>query len=147
MTIDPFVEQAKLTASDGAMLDFFGISVAIAGDTIVVGASGDDVGGNGDQGSAYVFVKPAAGWANAAETAKLTASDGAVADGFGHSVAVSDDTVVVGAPSDNIGTNANQGSAYVFVKPAAEVGEHGRRRRSSPPLTELTLTSSATWSP
>lgn len=114
LVVDPFVEQAKLTASDGAALDFFGWSVAISGDTVVVGAVLDDIGANADQGSAYVFVKPVGGWMNMTQTAKLTASDGAAGDGFGFSVAVSGDTAVVGASGDTIGANTDQGSAYVF---------------------------------
>jgi FG-GAP repeat len=55
LSIDPFIQQAKLTSSDGATQDRFGSSVAIAGNTIVVGALADDVGANVDQGSAYVF--------------------------------------------------------------------------------------------
>ncbi|HUP50783.1 MAG TPA: post-COAP-1 domain-containing protein [Thermoanaerobaculia bacterium] len=119
VTIDPFVQQAKLTASDGASGDTLGRSVAISGDTVIVGAIGADVGTNPNQGAVYVFVKPAAGWANATETAKLTASDGVHSDLFGSSVAVSGTTVVVGARADDVGTNVNQGSAYVFVKPAS----------------------------
>ncbi|GIW44926.1 MAG: hypothetical protein KatS3mg077_2208 [Candidatus Binatia bacterium] len=118
VTIDPFVEQAKLTASDGGAGDRFGFSVAISGDTVVVGSPLDNIGASSDQGSAYVFVKPAGGWAGAlTETAKLIASDGASDDRFGFSVAISGDTVVVGARLDNI-TTSDQGSAYVFVKPA-----------------------------
>ncbi len=114
LVVDPFVEQAKLTASDGAAVDGFGSSVAISGDTVVVGAVGADINANADQGSAYVFVKPVGGWATASTfNAKLTASDGAAGDAFGGSVAISGDTVVVGA----VGANANQGAAYVFVKP------------------------------
>jgi hypothetical protein len=115
LTIDPLVEQAKLTASDGMMYDRFGSSVAINGDTIVVGAYGV----NSYQGWAYVFVKPSGGWSGAlTQTAKLTASDGATSDFFGQSVAVSGDTAVVGALGDDIGANTDQGSAYVFVKPS-----------------------------
>jgi hypothetical protein len=110
-------ETAKLTASDGAGNDRFGQSVAASGDTAVVGAYFDDHAANANQGSAYVFVKPGGGWVSATETAKLTASDGAADDRLGQSVAVSGDTVVVGAYFDDVGTNANQGSAYVFVKP------------------------------
>jgi len=51
----PDTQQAKLTASDGAADDLFGYSVAVSGDTAVVGAWGDNVGSNADQGSAYVF--------------------------------------------------------------------------------------------
>ena len=109
-------ETAKLTASDGAGSDEFGRSVSVHGDTIVVGAHADDDDG-GNSGSAYVFVKPSAGWANATETAKLTASDGAAGDEFGRSVSVHGDTIVVGAHKDNDDGN-DSGSAYVFVKPS-----------------------------
>ncbi|XYH97831.1 hypothetical protein ACMHYB_60445 [Sorangium sp. So ce1128] len=112
-----WTEQAKLTASDGAASDLFGSSVAVSGDgsTAVVGASLDDVGGNPNQGSAYVFVRSGTTWT---EQAKLTASDGAAEDLFGSSVAVSGDgsTAVVGARLDDVGGNENQGSAYVFVR-------------------------------
>ena len=61
LTIDPFFEEAaKLTAGDGAVGDDLGCSVAVSGDTIVAGASGDDAGAGSAQGSAYVFVRPAA---------------------------------------------------------------------------------------
>ena len=60
---------AKLTASDGAPYNYLGSSVAISGDTIVVGAAGA-------YHAAYVFVKPAGGWTSGTQTAKLTASDG-----------------------------------------------------------------------
>src|SRR5207244_11596914 len=84
-------QTAKLTASDGAGGDALGLSVATSGDTVVAGAPFAKVGANGFQGAAYVFVKPTTGWANGTETAKLTASDGAVADQLGYSVAVSGD--------------------------------------------------------
>lgn len=107
-------ETAKLTASDGAANDYFG-TVAISGDTVVVGAQLDDIGGNASQGSAYLFAKPVGGWGgNLTEDAKLTAQDGAAIDLFGYSVAVTGRTVVVGAWGDDIGSNFDQGSAYVF---------------------------------
>ncbi|MGH3083070.1 MAG: FG-GAP repeat protein [Gaiellaceae bacterium] len=80
LTIDPFLEQAKLTASDGAADEELGRSISVSGDTVGVGAPFDDTGANTDHGSAYVFVKPQTGWASATETAKLTASDGAAGD-------------------------------------------------------------------
>lgn len=114
------VESAKLTASDGATGDFFGSSVAIAGDTVVVGGDGDDIGSKVDPGSAYIFVKPAGGWVGSiTESAKLTASDGAASDFFGRAVAIANDTVVVGAYGDDVGSKVDQGSAYIFVKPAS----------------------------
>ena len=62
-----WTEQAKLTASDGAADDQFGISVAIAGDTIVVGAYWDDDNGS-DSGSAYVFTRTGTTWTRASQT-------------------------------------------------------------------------------
>ena len=64
-----------------------------------------------------MFVRPSAGWANATETAKLTASDGAEVDHFGFSVSVDRDTVVVGAYGDT-DNGSGSGAAYVFVKPS-----------------------------
>src|SRR3954470_5950690 len=86
LKIDPFVQEAKLTASDGGAVDALGGSVAISGDTVVAGAIAAKVDENSQQGAAYVFVKPPTGWANATQTAKLTASDGAAFDGLGKSV-------------------------------------------------------------
>ncbi len=118
VVVDPFIQQAKLTASDGAAADQFGISVGISGDVVVVGAVTHDVGANANQGAAYVFVKPPGGWAGTmTETAKLLASDGAANDSFGASIAISLDIVAVGAPGATIGANLYQGAVYVFVKP------------------------------
>jgi hypothetical protein len=105
-------QQAKLTATDGAAFDDFGLSVAVDGDTAVVGAFNDDVGANANQGSAYVFTRTGSTWT---EQAKLTAADGAADDEFGARVAVSGDTALVGVPSDDVGGNQEQGSAYVFT--------------------------------
>jgi hypothetical protein len=66
--------------------DVFGNSVAMDGDTIVVGDVTANVGQNSEEGAAYVFVKPASGWHNMTQTAKLTASDGEESDGFGQGV-------------------------------------------------------------
>jgi uncharacterized repeat protein (TIGR01451 family) len=112
ITVDPWIQQAKLTSSDWTTGDYFGQSVAINGDTVVVGAYGDE----SNQGAAYVFVKPAGGWSNMVQTAKLTASDGQAGVDFGASVAISGNTVVVGAWFANASFN-NQGAAYVFERP------------------------------
>ena len=108
-------ETAKLTASDGEWYDFLGYSVGISDDIIVVGAQQDDDNGD-NSGSAYVFEKPTAGWANMTETAKLTSSDGAEGDHFGISVCISGNIIVVGAQQDD-DNGDNSGSAYVFEKP------------------------------
>lgn len=108
-----WIQQAQLTASDSALGDFFGTSVAIFGDTAIVGANGDDVGANNNQGSAYIFVRTGTTWT---QQAKLTASDGAGSDFFGYAVAISGDTAIVGAYGDDISANTDRGSAYIFVR-------------------------------
>jgi hypothetical protein len=108
-------QMAKLTSSDGA--GHLGRSVSFDGDTLVAGAPYTDIGNNQYQGAAYVFVKPAGGWKDMTETAKLTASDGEPGDDLGWSVSVSGDTIVAGAPDPNV-TNQYQGAIYVFAKPS-----------------------------
>ncbi|HXG63632.1 MAG TPA: hypothetical protein VNO70_00905 [Blastocatellia bacterium] len=109
LTVDPLIFiETKLTASDAASSDAFGFSVAISGDTVVVGAPFDET----IAGSAYVFVRSGSMWT---EQSKLTASDAAEGDAFGNSVAISGDTVVVGAVADDTAAGSDTGSAYVFV--------------------------------
>lgn len=101
--------ETKLTASDRLFQDSFGFSVAISGDRIVVGAPG--AWSNGVKtGAVYIYEPDGAG--GLSET-KLTASDGARFDQFGHSVAASGDRVVVGAYAD-ADNGSFSGSAYVF---------------------------------
>jgi uncharacterized repeat protein (TIGR01451 family) len=112
-------QEVKLTAGDGAAYDYFGSSVALSGDRAIVGAYGDDDQGN-TTGAAYVFSRDANGWQ---QRIKLTASDGAANDRFGHSVAASGYTTIIGANQDD----ANTGAAYVFGprrgQSASTVGE------------------------
>jgi hypothetical protein len=108
-----WTQQAQLTAADGATRDFFGHSVAISGDTVVVGAYGADVGANQDQGSAYVFTRGGNGWTQQQE---LSDSQGAADDRFGTSVAIDGDTVVVGATGHEVFTMGRVGTAYVFTR-------------------------------
>src|SRR5262252_249356 len=109
-------EVKKLTAPDGEADDSFGVSVAIYGDTAIVGADEDTIGSNLVQGSAYIFERNQGGANNWGEVKKLTASDGAQADIFGVSVAIYGDTAIVGARADTIGSNFQQGSAYIFER-------------------------------
>jgi hypothetical protein len=116
---DTIIQLAELTSSDGGANDGFGVSVAISGDTIVIGSGAHAVGQNAAQGAAYVFVKPAGGWADTSTfTAELTASDGVASDNFGTSVSISGDTIVVGACNLSGVCSNGPGKAYVFVKPA-----------------------------
>ena len=107
---------AKRWPSDGGIADLFGYSVAISDNTIAVGAFWDDIGLNTDQGSVYILERDQGGLNNWGISKKLTASDGAPFDDFGHAVDIRGDTVVIGANNDDIGTNNLQGSAYVFVR-------------------------------
>ncbi len=165
-----WVQTATLTASNGAFDDFFGFAVAVHGETMVIGAFGDDqntgsayvftessgvwsqvaeltasdslqfqssfgfaVAVSGDTivvttafgctdtvtSGAYVFVKPAGGWTNMTETAKLTEPNICNNDGFGFSAAISGNTIVVGAYDTTVGGNQGQGAVYVYVEPMA----------------------------
>jgi hypothetical protein len=105
--------EAKLTASDGAFGDWFGASVAIDGDTVVVGAQEDTLASIATAGSAYVFVRSGTTWT---QQQKLTADFPANGDNFGISVAVSGDTAIVGADERNFFPSTDQGSAFVFVR-------------------------------
>ncbi len=135
LTIDPLAQQAYLKASNTEAGDSFGHSVAVSGNTVVVGAfdeasTATGVNGNGSlggasgSGAAYVFVRNGTTWS---QQAYLKASNTGAGDSFGVSVAVSVDTVVVGATgeeSDATGVNGDQsdnsapdsGAAYVFVR-------------------------------
>src|SRR5712691_6750086 len=97
----------ELTADDAALLDEFGISVAIDGDTLVVGAWAINLATGG---AAYIFERNQNGVEGWGEVQKLTASDAAAHDQFGSSVGIDSDTVVVGA----VGKNSNTGAAYTF---------------------------------
>ena len=128
-------QQAYVKASNTGENDFFGYSVAVSGNTMVIGAYQEDsaaTGVNGtqnnnnaaDSGAAYIFVRTGTNWT---QQAYLKASNTGAGDYFGYSVAISGDTVVIGAPfedSSSVGINGNQnnnnaadsGAVYVFVR-------------------------------
>ncbi|OGV31857.1 MAG: hypothetical protein A2020_04030, partial [Lentisphaerae bacterium GWF2_45_14] len=109
-------EVKKLTASDAAANDYFGCSVSISGDYIVIGAGyNDDAGTN--SGSAYIFYKDQGGAGNWGEVTKLIGSEIDANDHFGDKVSISGDYVIASAPSwvtDDAADTA--GSAYIFYK-------------------------------
>jgi hypothetical protein len=108
-------QTAELTASDGADWDEFGESVSVSGRAVAIGASGATIGGNPDQGAAYMYTEPLLGWVTTSKfTAKLISSNGASADSFGFPVAINSGTVVVGAPGQAVGSNTAEGAAYIF---------------------------------
>ena len=162
ITIDPIAQQAYLKASNTGASDFFGASVAISGNTVVVGAYGEDsaaTGVNGNQadnsaidsGAAYVFVRSGSTWT---QQAYLKASNTGASDFFGASVAISGDTVVVGAYDEDsaaTGVNGNQannsavdsGAAYVFVRIGHALGRS--RRISKPPTRGSVICLATPW--
>jgi hypothetical protein len=108
-----WTQQAKLVASDAADEDWFGYSVALDGDTAVVGAHQVDLPGKADAGAAYVFVRSGSVWS---PQTKLAALDGVASDYFGRSVAISGETAVIGANGADLPGKDSAGAAYVFVR-------------------------------
>lgn len=102
-----WIEQQQLFASDAAPFPGFGGSVAVSGDTVVVGAPYDSCESGGACGAAYVFRFNGDSWV---EQQKLTASDGKEGDIFGGAVSVSGNTILIGANK----VNGFSGAAYVF---------------------------------
>jgi len=108
-----WIQQAKLVASDGGGDNLFGSSVALSGDTAVVGAVFNSPGGKARAGAAYVFVRSGTTWT---EQAKLTAADGMPFDFFGGRVSVAGETALIGANHDDHAGGTDSGSAYVFIR-------------------------------
>jgi hypothetical protein len=111
-------EIQKITASDRAAGDWFGFSVAISGERLIVGARNEDedpLGANSltDAGSAYIFQLTGGSWT---ETQKITAADRTAGYHFGYSVAIDSNYAVVGA-FDDLLSASDPGAAYVFFDP------------------------------
>ena len=120
-------ESAKLTASDAAQQDGLGSSIAIHGETILIGAFEHRTFSQGP-GKTYIYTASAGGWANAAEMAKLTAMVRADGDNFGISVALDGSTILVGADGvdHEDGNNPDTGAVYVFdYAPSSEIAGSG----------------------
>ena len=119
--------EQKLLAPGAAPGDAFGVSVALDGDTAVIGTWLADAPAGIDAGAAYVFVRTGNVWTS---QQKLTSPDAAIHDHFGVSVAVSGDTVVVGAPGHATANGSDAGSAYVFVRSGAVWTQQARLEAS-----------------
>ena len=106
-----WIEEQEFLASDGAVGDKFGLSIAISGDVALIGAPSDDDDGFAS-GSVYVFRvdRKTSQWI---EAQKLTASDAMTSDGFGGSVALVGDLAVIGTPGQD-GVEEETGAAYIF---------------------------------
>ncbi|NTW36765.1 MAG: FAD-binding protein, partial [Syntrophobacteraceae bacterium] len=98
-------ETARLTSANKESNPWngFGVSVAILGDTIVVGSLLQDAGGLTDPGVAYIFDKPVTVWQDMTETYSISAADKQAADQFGSYVAIGETGVVIGAWMENPG--------------------------------------------
>ncbi len=139
VTIDPlFTQIKKLTASDGVQDDNLGFAVSVDGDTAIIGAYGDD----GFQGSAYIFQRNNGGADNWGQVKKIIASDPAAGEEFGRAVAISGDTIVVGADGDN----NFAGAAYIFQRNNGGAGNWGEVKKiiasdnSGPDLFGISVT-------
>ena len=106
-----WIQEAKIQASDAENGDFFGTSVSITGDYVIVGAPYKDTGGQ-DAGAAYIFKRTGTNWT---EEAKIQASDAEDGDFFGKSVSILDDYVIVGAELEDTRA-ANAGAVYIFKR-------------------------------
>lgn len=115
-----WIQQAKLTASDGGVDNRYGISVAISGDYVLVGAFFDDDFG-ARSGSAYIYKRAGANWI---EQAILKADDGAEGDWFGVSVAIEDDFAAIGARYDDNENGTDAGAVYLFKRSGTSWGQH-----------------------
>ena len=120
----PTIEDAKITASDGAAGDFFSYSISISGDTALVGAYENDDNGTAS-GSAYIFGRDQGGADNWGQVKKLLPSDGEANDVFGWSVAISGDAALVGA----FGNGNDKGSAYLFERDQGGAGNWGEVKK------------------
>ncbi|MEM7244468.1 MAG: thrombospondin type 3 repeat-containing protein [Acidobacteriota bacterium] len=123
-----WTEVAQLTASDGADSDRFGDSVALDGNTILVGASGDDDNGNAS-GSAYVFVGGGASWT---EEQKLLPGSGEAEDFFGFSVALQGHAALIGSHFHDGDDDENVGRAHLFTRSAGVWTEQAELLRDEP---------------
>jgi len=104
-----WTQQAKLTASDGHINDWFGQSVSISGDCAIVGAWLNDTAGF-NAGSAYIFYRHQGGTNHWGQQARLNAADATANDRFGYSASINGEYAIIGA----IGDNTYSGSAYIF---------------------------------
>jgi hypothetical protein len=156
LMVDPIAQQAYLKASNVGTGDNFGTSVAISGDTVVVGAPQEDsnaTGVNGNQsdnsatdsGAAYVFVRSGTTWT---QQAYLKASNTDAGDSFGQSVAISGNTIIIGAQAEDSNatgingtqtsnTASNSGAAYVFVRSGSNWTQEAYLKASNTEVEDL----------
>jgi hypothetical protein len=104
-------EYNPVADATGDASDLFGNSVSISGNYAIVGAVGDDIGANTDQGSVSIYQFIGSTWVF---MQKITDATGAANDYFGTRVSISGNYAIVGAYADDVGANTNQGSASIY---------------------------------
>lgn len=130
--IDPPGAVQKVFASDGTDNDSFGVAVAMEGDTAVIGAEYADIDQyRTDKGAAYVFTRVNGIWS---ESQQLTASDRSNIDYFGSSVALDDDTIVVGADNADNGSTSSAGAVYVYTRSTGGIWSQQAKLVASTPV-------------
>ena len=135
---------AKFTGSDSKAGDAFGASVAISGDTAIVGAFRHDDFGE-TSGSAYIFDRNQGGANNWGEVKEVHASFAEAQEAFGQSVSISGDTAIVADPFDRGGI-ANRGAVSIFERDEGGAGNWGEVKKifaSDPAINDLFGTSVA----
>jgi len=110
-SVNVWSQQQKIVGVDTSGNDQFGYSVAIDGDTVIVGAIYEDSSGN-DAGAAYIFTRSENVWSH---QQKIVGNDTSGNDFFGNSVAIDGDTVIVGAATED-SSGYNAGAAYIFTR-------------------------------
>ena len=128
-------EQAKLTPSRGSEFERFGSSVAISGDTAVVGANRADrlEQEQSESGASYVYARNGSSWT---EQARLTTSDGLTSDWLGTSVAIDRETIVVGAFRADLQRKPDSGGAYVFRRRGSAWVEQAKLLAGDPSIND-----------
>ncbi|HVF35040.1 MAG TPA: hypothetical protein VND91_06920, partial [Candidatus Saccharimonadia bacterium] len=108
-------QRGQLNGGDDAAGSGTGMSVAVAGDYILLGAPLASVDGNAGQGRAFVFLQPDGGWRDAEAVGSLAGADGEAGDGYGSAVALTRRGAIVGIPNRDLGADNDQGQADSFV--------------------------------
>lgn len=124
---DAWGQVKKLTAADRADNDSFGYAVGIDGETIIVGADGEDGAGT-DRGAAYIFVKNEGGVDNWGQANKIMAADAADVNQFGYAVALDGDIALVGAPRV-AGAGMARGAVYIYSRDLGGAGVWGQVKK------------------
>lgn len=109
-----WILRQQLLPRDGALNDYFGGSVVVLGSSIAVGAPAHTVSGNLDQGTVYIFKESHRRWTQEQELTVRCGATGGSGGGFGSSLAVSGETLVVGAPFCSVKPLDYRGAVYVF---------------------------------